>query len=268
MAYTAHSSEEQLRERFDSENSLKHKIGELVKLVRQSKHMVVFTGAGISTSAGIHDFRGPNGKWTREAQGKKPLRGVSSVRAYPTPTHMALVALQEAGQLKYLISQNCDGLHRRSGMPSSKISELHGNSNIEVCEDCGQSYFRDIGCHRMTGQRDHFTGRFCSRPNCGGALLEYTIDFGQNLPVYPLRLAEQHSKKADLHIVLGSSLTVSPACDMPATTGKKFTRKLGHCKSPKNSVGQFGYTKDTSKNRHRHEDAYGAVKHEDSPFST
>eukprot|EP00697_Spironema_sp_BW2_P015666 gnl/Spiro4/6610_TR3409_c0_g1_i1.p1 gnl/Spiro4/6610_TR3409_c0_g1~~gnl/Spiro4/6610_TR3409_c0_g1_i1.p1 ORF type:complete len:573 (+),score=137.75 gnl/Spiro4/6610_TR3409_c0_g1_i1:38-1720(+) len=220
MAYTAHKDEESLRERFDSPSELAAKVDQLASFVREAAHMVVFTGAGISTSAGIPDFRGPDGKWTREAQGKEPLRGVSTVSAFPTLTHMSLVELQARGILKYLISQNCDGLHRRSGMPGDAISELHGNSNIEVCETCGQSFFRDIACHRATRSRDHFTGRFCSRADCGGPLLEYTIDFGQNLPVAALELAEQNSRRADLHLVLGSSLTVSPACGLPQTTAK------------------------------------------------
>lgn len=130
---------------------------------------------------------------------------------------MSLVELNCRGTLKYVISQNCDGLHRRSGLPASAISELHGNGNIEICEDCGSGYFRDFKCQRMLKGYDHFTGRFC---RCGGRLLNSTIDFGQNLHSQPLRLAREHSTKADLHFVLGSSLTVSPACDMPTTTAK------------------------------------------------
>ena len=220
MAYTAHADEDTIRERYDSPAELAKKVDLLAALVRRSKHMVAFTGAGISTSAGIHDFRGPNGKWTREAKGLQPLRGVNTVSALPTPTHMSLVELQKLGVLKYLISQNCDGLHRRSGFPAANISELHGNSNIEICEKCGQGYFRDIACHRLNSSRDHFTGRFCSRSGCDGPLCEYTIDFGQSLPEGPLKLATRHSRKSDLHLVMGSSLTVRPACTMPELTAR------------------------------------------------
>merc|ERR1711907_10691 len=176
MASTAHSDPEMAKERYDSPEELERKVDTLVGWIKASQHLIAFTGAGISTSAGIPDFRGPEGKWTREAQALKPKSGVSTTKAVPTPTHMALVTLQRAGILKYLVSQNCDGLHRRSGIPSSAISELHGNSNIEECEDCGQSYFRDFGCHRKGRSRDHFTGRRCARQGCGGRLLEYTID--------------------------------------------------------------------------------------------
>jgi mono-ADP-ribosyltransferase sirtuin 6 len=204
-----------MQEHFDTPEALDEKLQKLEELVRASKHMVVFTGAGISTSAGISDFRGPTGVWTRKAQGLAPIAGTSTVKALPTKTHMGIVELHRRGILQYVISQNCDGLHRRSGLPGSAISELHGNSNIEICESCGRRFFRDFKATRQVRTFDHFTGRFC---HCKGRLLESTIDFGQNLPSRPLRLAEEESEKADLHIVFGSSLTVSPACDMPRTT--------------------------------------------------
>merc|ERR1719486_350968 len=192
-----------MQERYDSDDVLCRKVDALADMVRTSKHFVAFTGAGISTSAGIPDFRGPTGKWTREAQGLKPLQGVSIVKAYPTVTHMALLELYNRGVLKYLISQNCDGLHRRSGLPASAISELHGNCWVEICEECGQQHFRDFKCMRIVREggvknpTDHFTGRFCA---CGGRLLNSTIDFGQSLPQKPLERAQQHSRSADLHL--------------------------------------------------------------------
>lgn len=224
MASTAISDPELMEERFDSEAVLQQKVDALAEMVRESRHFVTFTGAGVSTSAGIPDFRGPEGKWTREAQGKKPAQGVSIVQAYPTAAHMALLELYHQGVLKYLISQNCDGLHRRSGIPACAISELHGNCWVEICEECGQQHSRDFKCDRLIrpgGSKcpaDHFTGRFC---HCGGRLLNSTIDFGQDLPQRPLELAGQHSRNADLHLALGSSLMVSPACDHPLMTAQR-----------------------------------------------
>jgi len=231
MASTAHSDDEDVKEHFDDDNELEKKITELARLIKRSKHLVAFTGAGISTSAGIPDFRGPEGKWTRQAKGLRPKKGVCSIGALPTKTHMALVQLARVGKLKWLISQNCDGLHIRSGFPQDRISELHGNGNVEICEVCGQRYFRDLKCRRIEKKvkgktrgrwkrRDHFTGRFCVRENCGGRLLNSTIDFGQNLPEKPLENAENHSEKADLHIALGSSLRVTPAADCPESTAR------------------------------------------------
>jgi hypothetical protein len=90
---------------------------QLAALIRSAKHFIVYTGAGVSTSAGIPDFRGPEGAWTKRAQGKElGFDGNKTLTAVPTATHMALVALQEGGLLEYVVSQNCDGLHRRSGI--------------------------------------------------------------------------------------------------------------------------------------------------------
>lgn len=104
-------------ERFDPPDVVDRLATDLAKQIRNSKHFIAFTGAGVSTSAGIPDFRGPEGAWTLRAQGKQlDFKATTTLEAIPTPTHMALVELQNRGLLKYLISQNCDGLHRRSGM--------------------------------------------------------------------------------------------------------------------------------------------------------
>eukprot|EP00927_Polykrikos_kofoidii_P065189 TRINITY_DN60978_c0_g1_i1.p1 TRINITY_DN60978_c0_g1~~TRINITY_DN60978_c0_g1_i1.p1 ORF type:complete len:465 (+),score=57.05 TRINITY_DN60978_c0_g1_i1:176-1570(+) len=226
MARTAHTDPAMMDEHRDTPEVVSEKVARLAALISASKHFVAFTGAGVSTSAGIPDFRGPTGKWTREAQGQAPLQGVEGVKAFPTLTHMALVALQRQGLLKHLISQNCDGLHRRSGFPAVDISELHGNSNLEICEDCDARYFRDFRCSRMEKKFDHFTGRFC---RCSGRLLNSTIDFGQGLDENVLDQAWTHSRLADVHLALGSSLTVSPAADMPAATAEKLGGHLVVC---------------------------------------
>lgn len=104
-------------EHFDSPEVIDQLATTLAENIRAAKHFIAFTGAGVSTSAGIPDFRGPQGAWTLRAQGKEVLfKGETTLQAIPTPTHMALVELQQRGILKYLVSQNCDGLHRRSGI--------------------------------------------------------------------------------------------------------------------------------------------------------
>lgn len=106
-----------LPELVEAADDLDLKAKQLADLIRQSKHFIVFTGAGVSTSAGIPDFRGPEGAWTLQAQGRqRTTAAVSTLQAIPTATHMALVELQNRGLMKYLVSQNCDGLHRRSGI--------------------------------------------------------------------------------------------------------------------------------------------------------
>lgn len=161
--------------------------------------------------------------WTRKAEEQKgkAVKQGKSVRvaaAAPTPTHMAMVELQRRGLLKYVISQNIDGLHRKSGIPPSAISELHGNTNREICNKCGKEYLRDYRVRNNKHVHSHETGRKCA---CGGDLCDTIINFGENLPVGELNLGYYHSTKADLCLAMGSSLRVTPAADLPAITGKK-----------------------------------------------
>jgi mono-ADP-ribosyltransferase sirtuin 6 len=115
MAWTA--DKVPLPELVEAPDEIDQKARQLAGLIKQSKHFIVFTGAGVSTSAGIPDFRGPDGAWTLQAQGRqRTTAAVSTLQAIPTATHMALVELQNRGLLTYLVSQNCDGLHRRSGI--------------------------------------------------------------------------------------------------------------------------------------------------------
>jgi len=139
---------------------------------------------------------------------------------------MSLVQLEKQEKLKYLISQNCDGLHRRSGFPPDKISELHGNSNLEKCSKCGQEYLRDFvaTANYLCSVHDHRTGRKCTL--CGGELEDSIINFGESLPEAPLHRGFENAHKSDLCIALGSSLTVKPACHMAAQVGKNPNGRL------------------------------------------
>ena len=102
-------------------------------------------------------------------------------KAYPTKCHMALVELMEKGFLKHIISQNVDGLHRKSGIPAEKLSEVHGNTNLEVCKKCGRGYMRDFRVRNAQKVHDHKTGRKCDDVKCSGPLEDSIINFGENL---------------------------------------------------------------------------------------
>jgi len=227
---TAHKTDEEKKEHFDTPEELDQKVEILAKLIKESKHFIAFTGAGISTSAGVPDFRsgintvlptGP-GAWERIATGtnKKAQIRKNTTSAIPTPTHMALIKLHEAGYLKFLISQNTDGLHRRSGFPLSELAELHGNSNLEICRNkkCKKQYLRDFRVRTSQKVHDHETRRKCE--NCGQELYDTIINFGENLPEKELENGFIHGKKVDLCLALGSSLRVTPAADMPRATVK------------------------------------------------
>ena len=164
-----------------------------------TRHLVVFTGAGISTESGLPDFRGPNGIWTRQARGLLPQRrDFSSVE--PNAGHMAVVELQKLGKLGFLISQNVDNLHLRSGIRPDLLAELHGNVTKLRCTRCQAQVDRSAGLDT------------CS---CGGRLVSSVVNFGQPLPQQELTNSYWHSRRCDLFIAAGSSLVVTPAADMP-----------------------------------------------------
>ncbi|KAM0904669.1 hypothetical protein ACQ4PT_017876 [Festuca glaucescens] len=200
-------------EMFDSPKLLQGKIEELAIMVQKSKHLVVFTGAGISTSSGIPDFRGPKGVWTLQRAGKGvPDASLPFHRAAPTLTHMALVELERAGLLKFVISQNVDSLHLRSGFPREKLAELHGNSFKETCPCCKTEYLRDFEIETI-GLKD--TPRRCTDKNCGARLKDTVLDWEDALPPEEMNSAEEQCRAADLVLCLGTSLQITPACNMP-----------------------------------------------------
>jgi NAD-dependent SIR2 family protein deacetylase len=253
MSSTAHSRPEEYIEHVDPPHVLEAKVDRLVTWIRASNHFIAFTGAGISTACGIPDFRsgmntilqtGP-GCWTVRAEiekaGKDEQKRRAAVnraaaprkvrncttKAIPSFSHRALVQLQHQGYLKHLISQNTDGLHRRSGFPPTHLSELHGNSNLEICDTCGQQYLRDFKCRRRGNRvHGHETGRMCVKSGCDGKLNDSIINFGENLPEKPLHDGFWHAASADLCLSLGSSLRVTPAADMPLQVGESDTGHL------------------------------------------
>lgn len=181
--------------------SLEEKIQLLAEWIYESQYLVVFTGAGISTESGLPDFRGPNGLWTRQDKGLPPPPMTTPWEDMePNKGHLAIVDLQKLGKLKFIISQNVDNLHLKSGIHPDLIAELHGNRTKLRCTSCGKTY------DKSTGQ---------TKCSCGGRLIGSVVDFGQSLPEKDLMLSFEHSSKCDLFIVLGSSLVVSPASDMP-----------------------------------------------------
>jgi NAD-dependent SIR2 family protein deacetylase len=183
------------------DKNLDQRIQTLAQWLYESKYPVIFTGAGISTESGLPDFRGPDGLWTRRDKGLPPNpMTVSWHDVLPNPGHLAIMELQGLGKLKFLISQNVDNLHLKSGVKPELLAELHGNITKLRCKNCGNLISRSEGVG------------YC---RCGGELAKSVVDFGEPLPEKDLRLSFEHSRKSDLFVVVGSSLVVTPAADMP-----------------------------------------------------
>ncbi|XP_045719267.1 NAD-dependent protein deacylase sirtuin-6 isoform X3 [Mirounga angustirostris] len=189
-----------LPEIFDPPEELERKVWELAQLIWQSSNVVFHTGAGISTASGIPDFRGPHGVWTMEERGLAPKFDTTFESARPTQTHMALVQLERVGLLRFLVSQNVDGLHVRSGFPRDKLAELHGNMFVEECVKCKMQYVRDTVVGSMGLKA---TGRLCTVAKARG-----------------LRAC----RNADLSITLGTSLQIRPSGNLPLATKRRGGR--------------------------------------------
>lgn len=204
----------------DTDDELREKIACLTEWWREAKHVVVYTGAGVSTAAGLPDYRGPEGVWTRKVRGEAIENFDCDELSVFTPTrsHVALARLQQAGFLAHVVTTNVDGLHSKAGLPSEALSELHGNSFVELCRACGKRFERGYVTRTATGLFEHKTGKVCE--SCGGALYDNIVNFGNTFEHVP-SMEEEHDRawvqtlKADLVVVLGSSLSVQTACDLP-----------------------------------------------------
>lgn len=178
---------------------LERRINTLAQWMFAAKYLVVFTGAGISTESGLPDFRGPDGIWTRQAKGlPTEVRLFDSVE--PNSGHTSIVELQNLGKLEFLISQNVDNLHLKSGIRPDLLAELHGNITKLRCTRCEAEVDKSADLDRCL---------------CGGRLVSSVVNFGQSLPQKALADSYRHSENCDLFLVVGSSLVVTPAAEMP-----------------------------------------------------
>ncbi len=192
-----------------------------------ARRVVVFTGAGISTESGIPDFRSPGGLWSQikpityqefvadEAKRREAwTRAFSGVARWtgspPNDGHRAVAALMAAGKVSTVITQNVDNLHQDGGADPERVIELHGNAGYATCLACGLR-------HELAELRAPFEaeGRIPECRDCAGLVKTAVISFGQALPKDAWSRAEDETLAADLYLVLGSSLTVRPAAELP-----------------------------------------------------
>ena len=198
----------------------------LVERIQASRRILIVTGAGVSTASGIPDFRGPGGVWTR----RRPVYydeflASEAARveywdfkletweiyqhARPNAVHHSVVALERAGKVVSVVTQNVDGLHRRAGTSPNLLVELHGTDLLVECQRC----------HATSDPAPHFEAFSTTRRPpycaCGGALKPATISFGQPLRTMELERAAAAAVNADLVLGLGSTLSVYPAASIP-----------------------------------------------------
>ncbi|CAK9099609.1 unnamed protein product [Durusdinium trenchii] len=253
---TLSPAEDFATEHRDDPEELQRKLQDLLELCKEANYIVVFTGAGISTSIGLPDYRGPQGVWTRKLKGElvsDDLGLERSAQLQPSRSHWAISRLHQNGFIKFVSSTNVDGLHLKSGLPKACLAELHGNSYVEECESCLKPFHRSFVTRTATGLFDHRTGRclcldeypfsrsgvpeaitifshshFSRLDNdtgrycelCGGPLRDIIVNFGNTFEHVPSMEAQHdaawlHCLKADLVLVLGSSLSILTACDLP-----------------------------------------------------
>lgn len=198
------------------------------EVLARCERIAVLTGAGISTDAGIPDFRGPDGLWTKNPAAERAATihhyltddearraawrmrlDTRLVDAQPTPGHHALVDLESQGRLVRLATQNVDGLHRRAGTSAELLTEVHGSVSGIMCVAC--EWRGEVGpvLDRVRAGDDDPR---CER--CGGILKTTVVMFGEMLPEGAMEECHDAVLGADAFLAVGTTLEVGPVNSM------------------------------------------------------
>ncbi len=197
----------------------------LARAMLQANHVIVFTGAGVSTESGIPDFRGRSGIWQDDdavrllsldtLYGDPQLfysRGIAFLETLrgkePNPAHMAIARLEDMGVVRAVITQNIDGLHQAAG--SKQVIEIHGNLRTCYCMGCKHTISFE-GTKEQVAQG--VVPPEC--PECGG-LVRPSVVFFEDQMTEDFSRAMDQAQMADFALVVGSSLQVAPAAYLPA----------------------------------------------------
>ena len=200
---------------------------EIIKLVKASERTVILTGAGISTESGLPDFRSDNGFWTKNkpiqfnefllSEEKQRLSWERNIELHsllknikPNLGHMFVEKITSLQKNNFLITQNIDGLHQKSGVPKNKIIEIHGSAIEAACLEC-EAKQNILDFHDAI----KFEGPLPKCTVCGGVVKVATISFGQPMNEMDMMHASKIVEESDLMIVMGSSLKVLPAGKLP-----------------------------------------------------
>jgi NAD-dependent deacetylase len=198
------------------------------RILTGAERITVLSGAGISTSSGIPDFRGPQGVWTKDPSAQqlftlqnyladpavrerswRERRDNAGWTAKPTAGHRALVDLESEGRLRTIVTQNIDGLHQAAGSSRELVIEIHGTMWFVDCMSCGDRMpTRDALDRVEAGEADP------ACRECGGILKTATISFGQALDEDVMDAAIDAARDCDVFLAVGSSLQVYPAAGL------------------------------------------------------
>lgn len=212
---------------------------EVSSWLRAAERITVLSGAGISTSSGIPDFRGPQGVWTLNPAAQRMFSLDEYVRdpqlrvqawinrrdhpawtAQPNPGHRALVELERSGRLRALLTQNIDGLHQRAGSGPERVLELHGTLFGVECLTCNARTTMSEALDRVADGEPDPPCRIC-----GGIQKAATISFGQALRADVLDAAVRAAADCEVFLAVGTSLQVQPAaglCEVAVARGAKL----------------------------------------------
>ncbi len=202
---------------------------DLIVALQQSKHIVVFTGAGVSAESGIPTFRDAfTGLWERfDAEdlatpdafrkdkelvwGWYEWRRMQVLRALPNPAHVAIAGLARHVPRLTVVTQNVDDLHERAG--STEVLHLHGSLHSPRCLACSRAHILppDIPQEPEGGRR--LSPPLCT--HCGGSVRPGVVWFGEDLPVRELHRAFAAAKECDVLFAIGTSGLVQPAARIP-----------------------------------------------------
>lgn len=196
-------------------------------LIKNSNHLTVFTGSGISVESGIPSFRGPEGIWNRydpncldiEYFVKRPYESWNVIKeifydffgkASPNDAHRVIAEMEKRDIVKTIITQNIDDLHQQAG--SKNVLEFHGNCRQLRCMECNTVYQAEIINLEVLPPR-------CS--HCDGLLKPDFIFFGEGIPEPANSLSFKEAEIADVFLVIGTTGEVMPACMIPQIAKSK-----------------------------------------------
>ena len=214
-------------------------IDKLIDMINDSKNIVIFTGAGVSTDSGLKDFRSDNGLYKEDNEYPAEYllssdcfymhpdlfydyykKNFNCLDIKPNITHKLIKKLEDKKKVKAVITQNIDGLHQKAG--SKTVYEIHGTIYKNHC----------IKCHKEYDAEYVFNSKGIPKCSCKGIIKPDVVLYGESLPDDAFSNGLKAISKADLIIVMGSSLTVYPASSMLDYTINKKKVIINKDKTP------------------------------------